>query len=300
MERPVLFQLAMAGVLVALVAHLFAVYRRVAALLVLVPLGWLALTKELGTLHDATPDYEVLLRSIVPGPVVIACGWVIVFLLGLEASRVFAERFPQARLDRYFARVFIVALYGALASIPVEMIGQTLGWWRWRVPTTVFPRPSWDDWFGVELSFALIVLLAAGATKRFLWQFPLVFLTGLILSGLIFKDINSWRTIGVHPAFIAIPVFLAAPFLVPGLELHERLRIGAPASRWRFAPIVSELVIVGVLCFYLLMRGHTEGLIYAVPYLAWIAAHRLLLRRTPPSPATDEDVPALATEQPAR
>lgn len=300
MERPVLFQLSIAAVMVALIRHLFAVYRRSTAALVIVSVSWLALTKEFGTLHDSTPDYEVLIQSIVPGPIVIACGWVIVFLLGLEASRLAAERFPRARLDRYFARVFVVALYGALASIPVEMIGQTLGWWRWRVPSEIFPRPSWDDWFGVELSFALIVLLIAGATRRFLWQFPLIFLVGTILSGLIFKNINAWRTIGIHPAFIAFPVFLAAPFLVPGLVLHERLRVASPASRWKLAPIVSELVIVGVLCLYLLLRSQPEALVYAVPYLAWIAVHRLLLGRPVSAPATVAPMPAIAAEQGVR
>ncbi len=277
MQRPILFQLSIAAVMVALLGHVLVVYRRATALVLVGCISWLALTKEFGTVHAASPDYEVMIQSLVPGPIVIACGWVIIFLLGLEASRLLSERLPRARLDRYFARAFVIGLYGALASIPVELIGQVLGWWRWRLPGEPFPRPSWDDWFGVELTFALVVLLVAGATLRFLWQLPVIALVGTILAGLIFKDVNNWRLIGVHPALIAFPIFLAAPFAVPGLALHDRLRAPSPASRWRFAPIVSEIVIVGVLCGYLIARARFRALAYGVPYLGWIAVHARLL-----------------------
>lgn len=277
MQRPVFFQLSIAAVMVALLGHVFVIYRRATALVLVGCAFWLALTKEFGTVHAASPDYEVMIQSLVPGPIVIACGWVIIFLLGLESSRLLAERLPRARLDRYFARAFVIGLYGALASIPVELIGQVLGWWRWRLPGEPFPRPSWDDWFGVEVTFGLVVLLVAGATRRFLWQFPVIAVVGTILAGLIFKDVNNWRLIGVHPGFIAFPIFLAAPFVVPGLVLHERLRVASPTSRWRFAPIGGEVVIVGVLCGYLVTRSQFGALAYGVPYIAWIAVHAWLL-----------------------
>lgn len=149
---PVLFQIHAGAALLLLLAYTVRTYgaRRAAGLIA--PAVAFALGKEA---FQKTPPYQVLIEGALPGWVVVASGWIVVYLLGLDVAR---------RMQRRFRRVVAVVLVGitaATVSHAVEPLGQEMGWWMWHTHPGAI-RYADGDWSGI-VGFAAILGMIFGA-----------------------------------------------------------------------------------------------------------------------------------------
>lgn len=282
---PVPFQIVAGAVLLALVYHAFRLYGARVANALLVPFALVAMVKEALT---RTPPYQVMIQGPLPGSVIVASGWIVVFLLGLEVGRLLGLRLGGRAARRLTFRAILVGICAAFCAHGIEPVGQLSGWWLWDHGKDF--RVASPDWFGVVGTMGTIALATAAVreganARRFVGELVAFLATLLLALGLV------GRFLSPIVALLLLPVL---PLLYPRLQMPATLVPDhAHLARWeQTLPALAMTSITLTLVGYALAVGadgglaHTRGpalLTIALSALAWRAG----TGERAPAPADD-------------